>query len=147
MILPDANLILYAYDRRSPFHRVAARWWTTCLNGSETVAIPSVVLFSVIRLATSAHLFVRPFRFSEITAEVKKWLSRPNCEVLYPATGHVERAIALVTQSGGGGNLSTDAQIAALALEHLATVHTADLDFQRFQGLRWYNPITGGKSS
>jgi predicted nucleic acid-binding protein len=92
-------------------------------------------------------LLNREIRRSGLSFKVKKWLSRPNCEVLYPATGHVERAIALVTQSGGGGNLSTDAQIAALALEHLATVHTADLDFQRFQGLRWYSPITGGKSS
>ena len=47
MIIPDINLLLYAYDAASPFHPRASVWWSNCLSGAEPVAFPSVVIFSL----------------------------------------------------------------------------------------------------
>lgn len=53
------------------------------------------------------------------------------------------QALKLLETFGRAGNLVTDAQLAALAIEHGAVLHTADSDFLRFRGLRWFNPVTG----
>lgn len=45
---------------------------------------------------------------------------------------------------GTAGNLTTDAQLAALAVEHQAELHSNDSDFARFDGLRWRNPLSAG---
>jgi predicted nucleic acid-binding protein len=74
---------------------------------------------------------------------VSSWLEQPPAQVLGMDAAHVARTLALLTHAGTAGNLVTDAQIAAHALEHDAVVHTSDTDFLRFPGLRWLNPLTG----
>jgi predicted nucleic acid-binding protein len=64
-------------------------------------------------------------------------------QIIQPGDGHTDRVLDLLQQAGVGGNLVTDAQLAALAIEHHAVLHTADTDFLRFPGVRWFNPITG----
>ena len=43
----------------------------------------------------------------------------------------------LLLSAGTAGNLTTDAHIAAIAIEHQAEVLTFDKDFARFSGLRY----------
>jgi toxin-antitoxin system PIN domain toxin len=143
MIVPDANLLLYTYDRESPFHPAAARWWSGLLSGTEPVGLCPVVVFAFLRLATNARVFERPLTARDAGALIKSWLSRPNVRLLIAGPTHVETVCQLLAKAGTGGNLVTDAQIAALAQEYGATVHSADTDFARFAGVSWENPLLG----
>ncbi|RXK55700.1 type II toxin-antitoxin system VapC family toxin [Oleiharenicola lentus] len=142
MILPDANLLLYAYDSDSPFHKAAAKWWTGLLSGHAPVGLCPVVIFSFLRLATHARVYERPLTVAEATARISSWIERPNVRVLYPGPKHLDVVCSLLTAAGTAGNLVSDAQIAALALEYGAEVHSADTDFARFKGLKWTNPLS-----
>lgn len=141
MILPDANLLLYAYDSESPFHKEAARWWAALLSGVEPVGLCPVVVFAFLRLSTHGKVFDRPMTVSEASQRIASWLARPNVRLLVAGPGHVEAVSRLLTKAGTAGNLVTDAQIAALALEYGATVHSADTDFARLDGVKWENPL------
>jgi uncharacterized protein len=147
MIIPDINLLLYAYDSGSPFHTRAAAWWRDCLSGSEPVGLPSVVLFGFLRVGTHARVFQNPMTPAEASVHVRSWLAQPVAQILEPGPDYIHRVLSLLEKLGTAGNLVTDAQIAALAIDHGAVVHTADADFLRFPGLRWFNPITGRASS
>jgi hypothetical protein len=148
MIVPDVNLLIYAYDTTSPFHAAATAWWRNCLSGDEPVGLAPVVLFGFVRISTHPRVFLHPLTAAESAAIVRSWLEQPVARVLEPSPGHVLEALNLLEMVGTAGNLVTDAQIAALALEHDAILHTADADFLRFPGLRWTNPLTvrSGKS-
>lgn len=142
MIVPDVNLLLYAYDSRSPFHDRARAWWRDCLSRSEPVGLTHAVVFGFVRVGTSGRVYEYPWTVSEAAAHVRSWMARRAVRMLLPDVDHAERVIALLESAGGaGGNLVTDAQIAALALQHDAEVHTADRDFMRFGGLRCRFPL------
>ena len=141
MIIPDANLLVYAYDSSSPFHRGAARWWSALLSATEPVGLCPVVAFAFLRLTTHAKVFAQPLTAAEASGHIASWLARPNVRLLVAGPGHLEAVCRLLTKAGTAGNLVTDAQIAALALEYDATVHGADTDFARFKGVRWKNPL------
>jgi len=146
MIIPDINLLLYAYDDSSPFHKKAGAWWTGCIRSREPVGLPGVVIFGFIRVATNPRVFKTPMSTTEAAQRVRHWLKQPIVQMLIPDASHIEQTLSLLEEIGTAGNLITDAQIAAVALEHDATVTTTDSDFIRFEGLRWFNPITGAGS-
>jgi hypothetical protein len=143
MIVPDINLLIYAYDSESPFHAKAAAWWQGCLRGAEPVLLPQVVLFGYVRVSTNARAFRHPLTVADATSDVRSWISQEIVVIPETAPNHLERVLGLLESLGTAGNLVTDAQIAAVAIENDAVVHTADADFVRFKGLRWLNPITG----
>ena len=143
MIIPDANLLLYASDSSSPFHRAATGWWSGCLSGNETVGLVPVVLLAFVRIGTSAAAFSDPLTPREASAEVRRWLQRTVTMVIEADAADMEQALTFIERAGTGGGLATDALIAALGIRHRAVVHTADADFARFPGVEWLNPITG----
>jgi toxin-antitoxin system PIN domain toxin len=146
VIIPDINLLIYAYDNSSPFHKKAGDWWKKCLTGSEPVGLPAVVLFGFVRVATNARAFETPMSVGEANECVRDWFKQPAVQTLLPHANHIEQTLSLLEKLGTAGNLVTDAQIAAIAIEHDAIVHTTDADFIRFEGLRWFNPITDAGS-
>ena len=143
MIVPDINLLLYAYDSASPFHTRAAAWWQQCLSGTEPVGLAQVVVFGFVRLATNVRVFRNPMPPIEAAEHVRSWQAQPVVQILEPQVDHVAHVLKLLETLGTAGNLVTDAQLAALVLDHGAVLHTADADFLRFPKLRWFNPITG----
>jgi uncharacterized protein len=147
MIIPDINLLLYAYDAESPFQARAAAWWEGCLSGTEPVGLLPVVMFGFVRIGTHGRAFQLPMTPSEAAGHVRSWLEQPPVELLDPGPDHVGRVLKLLEELGSAGNLVTDAQIAAAALDHRAVLHTTDTGFIRFPNLRWLNPITGMGSS
>jgi toxin-antitoxin system PIN domain toxin len=147
MIIPDINLLIYAYDASSPFHAKAAAWWRSCLSGSEAIGLLPVVVFGFVRLSTSARAFANPMTSAESAECVRAWLDQTPVELLQLESAHVARVLDLLEKMGVGANLVTDAQIAVAALEHNATVHTADADFARIENLRWLNPLTNAGSA
>ena len=147
MIIPDINLLLYAHDSSSPFHAKAAGWWQACLSGTEPVGLLYVVAFGFVRIATNARAFLKPMTPAEAAGHVHSWLEQPPVQVLAPGPDHIRHVLTLLEILGTAGNLVSDAQMAALAMDHDAVLHTADTDFMRFQGLRWFNPVTGTGST
>lgn len=143
MIVPDTNLLVYAYDTTSPHHAAASRWWTDCMTGAEEIGLPSVVIFGFVRLATHARVFQQPMTAAAAAGKVRSWLARPHVRILQPGYNYVESVLRLVESAGTAGNLTTDAQIAAAAQHERAVLHSNDTDFLRFPGLQWFNPLTG----
>lgn len=143
MIVPDLNLLLYAYDTDSPFHKKASDWWQECLSGEEMVGLPTIVVFGFVRIVTNLRVFEHPMTAGEAAQHVRSWLARPLAQILEPGRNHVEDVLRSLESLGTAGNLVTDGQIAAIAIEYNAVLHTNDTDFQRFDGLRWINPLTG----
>ena len=125
------------------FHEQAREWWQQALSGTEAVGLTHVVAFGFIRVATNVRAFENPWTVAEASAHVRSWLARRAVRMLLPDVDHAERVVGLLEAAkSAGGNLVTDAQIAALALQHDAEVHTADRDFMRFPDLRCRYPLT-----
>jgi toxin-antitoxin system PIN domain toxin len=141
MILPDVNLLVYAYNRDARQHAAARAWWERLLTSTEPVALPWAVSCGFIRLMTHPTVLLRPLDPSRAVAHVRAWLDRPNVEVLDPGPRHLELLGQLLGELGVGGNLTTDAHLAALAIEHQCELHSNDADFGRFSGLRWLDPL------
>lgn len=99
------------------------------------------MVFAFLRLSTHGKVFDHPLTVSEASQRIASWLARPNVRLLVAGPGHIVSVCRLLARAGTAGNLVTDAQIAALALEYGATVHTADTDFARLAGVSWENPL------
>lgn len=141
MIVPDINLLVYAYNSDSPGHVRAKAWWEACLSESRTVGLPWVVLLGFLRLMTSRSVLVEPLSPEEALGHIHSWLERPQTQILHPGPRHLSLLESLVRHARISGSLTTDAHLAALAIEHQAELHSNDGDFSRFPGLRWTNPL------
>jgi uncharacterized protein len=128
----DANVLLYAVNRQGVEHEAANRWLTGALSGNEVVGLPWVSLLAFVRLSTSRRIFESPLPPADAMTVVESWLAQPAAVTVEPTTRHISVLQGLVEQAGTAGNLTTDAHIAALAIEHGATVATFDRDFERF---------------
>ena len=141
MILPDLNLVIYAHNRDAPHHAAARIWWEGLLNGTEPVAIPWTVVLGFVQLMTHRSVLITPMTPSAALAQVRAWFACPNVEHLEPGPRHVDLLDQLLSAVGTAGNLTTDAHLAALAIEHQCELHSNDNDFARFPGLRWRSPL------
>ena len=141
MIVPDVNLLLYAYNREAPLHNEARNWWVGLINGTERVGIPWAVANSFLRLLTIRGLLTHPATPSQALDFVREWFRQPHVAPLNPGSQHLTLLGQLLAAAGVGGNLVMDAHLAALAMEYQAEVHSNDTDFGRFPGLRWRNPL------
>jgi hypothetical protein len=141
MKLVDLNLLLYAVNRDSARHQRAKAWLERVLGGEESIALPWVVLLGFLRLATSPHIFTRPISVDQAMAVVDGWLDQPPVVALNPGEEHWRIMRDLLGDAGSAGNLTTDAHLAALAIENGAELCSTDGDFARFAQLRWINPI------
>jgi hypothetical protein len=141
MIIPDANLLIYAHDEAAPQHRRAREWWESVLSGTESVGLVWVVVLAFTRLLTHPQLSQNPLSVAEVRDMVGQWLDCPNVRLLSLSEQALPRFFALLEEAGGAGNLSTDALIALHAMEHSATVFSNDRDFDRFAGVRRINPL------
>lgn len=142
MIIPDINLLIYAYDSTSPWHDRASKWWAGCLSGTAPVGISWVVALGFVRLWTNPRVFANPMPVGVAASHVESWLARRVVRIVNPGPRHAELLFAFLRAEGKGGNLTTDAHLAALAVESRGTLHTADPDFLRFPGVQWLNPLT-----
>lgn len=141
MILPDANLLLYAYDQSSPFHIRAKEWCEHIMSGPSPVILLPAVVFGFVRISTHPRVFQEPLAVSDAASHVRSWLSIRHVQLHEMLPEDVEAALHLLESAGTAGNLTTDAQIAAVAMRLDAQVHTADLDFGRFPRARFVNPL------
>lgn len=144
MKLVDANVLIYAVNRADPKHDRSRQWLDRALSGNETVGFAWPVVLAFVRLSTRAGLFPRPLAVGDAVAVVRAWLGQPISVLLAPTPRHLDLLAGLLADTGTGGNLVSDAHLAALALEHDATVVTFDHDFSLFSGVRTETPVQGG---
>jgi toxin-antitoxin system PIN domain toxin len=143
VIIPDINILLHAYDADFPQHPAARKWWEQTVNGDYPVGLPWATTLGFIRIATSRSILTRPLPVVEALDIARSWLQQPAVRVVVPGQKHGELVFQLLEQAGTAGNLTTDAHLAALAIEYRAQIATTDTDFARFPDLRWFNPLSG----
>lgn len=145
-MLLDANILIYAVDTQSPFHRAAKDWMEDALNGPRRVGIPWMSLGAFLRITTNPRALPQPLPAGEAWEVVEAWLDAPAVWVPAPGTGHREILGRLLRDLDLRGNLINDAVLAALCLEHGLEMISADSDFARFSEIAWHNPIaTAGR--
>lgn len=141
MILPDVNLLIYAHDADSPHHEQARHWWQEALAGGEPIVLPWVVILAFVRLVTHPQLCAKPVGVEVARSAVESWLSYSQVQVGQLSTRALSVFFDLLETAGHGGNLTTDACIAAHAREYSARIYTNDRDFDRFPGIKCINPL------
>ena len=143
MILVDANLLLYAYLSQSEHHRAARQWIEATFSGTRPVRLAWVTILAFLRVSTHARLSGQPLAMRDAARVVGEWLDRPSLGVLSPGERHWSILSGLLAEAQVRGALTTDAHLAALAIEYGATLCTCDKDFTRFRGLNLLNPLEG----
>jgi hypothetical protein len=141
VILLDANLLIYAYNAALPPHEKARASLQDTLSNPYPVRIAWVTVLAFLRITTNPRAFEQPLSAGEAVSIVSQILARPMVAVLEPGERHWSILGDLLSRTQARGALVTDAHIAALAIEHGATLHTTDRDFARFPGLRFHNPL------
>jgi toxin-antitoxin system PIN domain toxin len=139
--LPDLNLLLYAIDEGSAKHEKARVWLESILSDTEVVAFAWTVLLGFVRITTNPAVLEHPLSVKEALDYVDGWLDQPVADVVNPTNQHQRILRGLLQPLGAAGNLTTDAHLAALAIEHGAELCSSDTDFARFDGLRWSDPL------
>jgi toxin-antitoxin system PIN domain toxin len=139
MKLPDVNLLIYAVDETSPYHQRARLWLDATLSGTEPVGFAWSVMIGFVRLSTRAQVVANPLPVARAFGIVEGWLAQSCAIVLHPTERHLAIGRGLIEPLGTAGNITSDAHLAALAIEHGAELCSADADFSRFPGLRWIN--------
>jgi toxin-antitoxin system PIN domain toxin len=138
----DANLLIYAVNEDSALNNKAKPWLESVLSGQETVGFPWNVLLAFLRLTTRPGVFRRPLTMSAAFEVMAAWLEQPSATIVHPGPRHLPVLRELLLPWGGVGNLTSDAHLAALAIEHGAELCSSDADFARFPGLKWSNPLS-----
>ena len=139
--MTDLNILIYSVNSEAPQHRTALDWWQAQLSGDESIGLPWVVVSGFIRITTQPRLFPNPLSVEQAIGIVDDWLAQPNAILVNPGEKHWEILRRLLLKSGTAGNLTTDAHLAALAIEFGATLFSFDNDFARFQpDLNFVNP-------
>ena len=141
MIIIDANLLLYAANRDAVHHRAAREWWEDALSGTKPLGLSWLVLLAFARISTHPRIFPRPLTSEQAMTLIDEWLGRPPVRIVEPTDRHWAVLRGLLRPLGTAGNLTSDAHLAALAIEHGATLFSTDNDFSRFAGLSCENPI------
>jgi len=137
VILPDVNVLVYAFRCDSEEHDVYRSWLEGVINGATTYGVSPQVLASVIQITTHLRVYKRPSRLSDALAFASVIRDQPQCQIIEPGPRHWSIFTALCQSSHTYGNLVQHAWLAALAIEHGCEWITNDRDYARFEGLQW----------
>jgi toxin-antitoxin system PIN domain toxin len=141
LILPDVNVLIYAFRADSENHERYKQWLESAINGPAAYGIAPQVLASVVRICTHPRIFVRPSSRSDVFDFCRALLEQPNAAVTVPGARHWSIFADLCAKANASGNLAQDAWFAALAIESGCEWITTDGDYARFPGLSWREPL------
>lgn len=141
MLLPDVNVFVGAFRGDTERHAEYLGWLETHLSGTEPIGISEIVLSSVIRITTNHRVFRQPSRLATVLGFCSAVRHAPAAVALRPGARNWDLFTDLCTAGGASGNLVPDAYLAALALEHGATLVTADRGMGRWPGVDVRHPL------
>ncbi|CAN5384777.1 type II toxin-antitoxin system VapC family toxin [soil metagenome] len=141
MITPDANIVLYASNEDAPQHAKAKQWLEEQFSSPIVFGLSWQVITAFLRISTNPRAFPQPFDLPEAVEIVDEWIALPNIEILTPTANHWTVFQSLIVEGQTKAALMMDAHLAALAIEHGATLATTDRDFQKFSNLKIINPL------
>ena len=144
MKLVDAHVLLYAVNTDAPHHVESRQWLDAALSGGASVAFSWIALLAFVRLATKVALFPLPLTVDEAFDRVDAWLGAAPAVLVEPTIHHARVVRSLLVATGVGGNLVSDAHLAALSIEHRCQIVSYDYDFSRFEGVDWATPANAG---
>lgn len=139
MKLADTNILLYAVDRDGVHYDGAKRWIENTLNSESGLALAWLALVGFVRLATRQGILKVPLTVAQALTVQDEWLLHPRVKILQPGQRHADIFARLLLTVGTAGNLTNDAHLAALAIEHHAEMVSFDRDFKRFPGLKFHH--------
>lgn len=141
MILPDVNVLIYAFRKDSEKHAQYRNWLNSIVNGDSIFGLNTQVLASLIRICTNPKIFVRPSNIDECLHFCRVLLEQTPCKIIEPGSRHWEIFARLCAENRVTGNLVPDAWFAALAIEWGCEWITTDGDYGRFKELNWRRPF------
>jgi toxin-antitoxin system PIN domain toxin len=141
MKIVDINLLIYAINKDTPHHSKAKKWLEDSLSSDEPFGLAWIVILGFLRIVTNGRIMPTPLIPEVAQDSVNDWLQQPPSLAIVPSHQHWSIFKELLMPLGTAANLTSDAHLAALAIEHGARLYSTDNDFSRFQSLRWTNPI------
>jgi toxin-antitoxin system PIN domain toxin len=141
VIVVDLNLLIYAINEDTLQHARARRWWETVVSQDEPVGLPWLVILGFLRLTTNPKVMPRPLTPAQAVAVVDHWFAQRRVVPLDPTDRHWAIFKEIITGLGTAGNITSNAHLASIAIEHGGRLFSTDADFARFAGLRWTNPL------
>ncbi len=139
MIIPDVNILIYAYNSKCPEHKDAKEWWERTINGRTRLGLTWVSILGFLRILTNPRIIADPLPARLVTASVRSWLAHPNVDIVAPGNAHADIFLDFRDLHGASGNLTTDAHLAAMAIEYSAEIATTDKYFAKFPGVMHFN--------
>ena len=140
MILPDVNVLIYAFRGDLPQHAVCRRWIAAVVSSDARFGLSPLVLGAVVRITTNSRAFRMPSAIEEAFGFCEDLLAQPHCQIVEPGDRHWDIFRRLCIDTDIRGPRVTDAWFAALAIEWGCDWVTLDRDYARFPGLRWQLP-------
>ena len=141
MVLCDVNILLYAMIERSENHEHYKRMVESLQRSGDRFAVSELILAAVYRIATNPKVFRPTPAIDDVLAYTNAWRRHPLAVAIAPGSRHWEIFERLVKSHRIRGSDSTDAYLAALAIEHGCEWWSTDRGFERFEVLRWRNVI------
>lgn len=141
MILPDANLILYAFIKDFPQHSKSKAWLEKTINSEEKIGLSWQVITAFIRIGTNPKIFKTPMTIKQVENKIGLLQSHSNVSIIAPTEKHWQIFLKLLKDTKAAGDLVMDAHLAALAIEHNARIASTDDDFKNFPNLEFFNPL------
>lgn len=141
MKLIDLNILLYVYNVDDILHPRIKEWWERLVNSDERIGFAWITISGFIRISTNPRVMPQPLSADRAMEIVESFLRLQNIRIVSETDEHWGTLQSLITEAGTAGNLVTDAHLAAIAIEHGATLVSCDKDFSKFSGLRWENPL------
>lgn len=140
MILPDVNVLIYAFRRDAPQHAVCRSWLDGIVSGDARFGVSPMALSAVVRITTDQRIYPEPSALEEAFRFCDNLLGQPHGLIVEPGERHWDIFRRLCIETEMRGPMVTDAWFAALAIEHGCDWITFDRDYARFPGLRWSVP-------
>ena len=140
MILPDVNVLIYAFRKDVPQHAVCSRWLAGVVESDTRFGLSPATLSAVVRITTNPRSHKMPSAIEEAFGFCEDLLGQPHCQIVEPGERHWDIFKRLCIETDTRGSRGTDAWFAALAIEWGCEWITFDRDFARFPGLNWQVP-------
>ena len=140
MILPDVNVLVYAFRTEVRHHAICRSWLRGVILGSEQFALSPMALAAVVRITTDHRIYAESSSLDDALGFCDDLLEQPHCQVVEPGPRHWEIFKRLSLETDTRGRRVTDTWYAALAIEWGCEWITFDRDYARFPGLKWRVP-------